>query len=119
MNKIKLKVPPAYRPRLQTVAAKQAGAPSLEAFALHLIDRGLRVYEGAASPSAGSAAVADAGGAAAALGDRLIAVADEQGYSGLDELVEHLLERGLRAYEEPASDPEKLAARLRGLGYID
>ena len=34
-------------------------------------------------------------------------------------LVEHLIRRGLRAYQEPAASPEALAARLRGLGYID
>ena len=109
MSKTKLKIPSTYRGRLHDVAAKQAGAPAPDAFALHLVERGLRVYEGAAAPAAG----------ALPLGDRLLAVADEQGYSGPDELVEHLLERGLRAYEEPESDPAKLEARLRGLGYID
>ena len=54
-----------------------------------------------------------------ALKAQLDHVVDEQGYSSRDELVEHLLLRGLKAYEESAESPEELAARLRGLGYIE
>ena len=50
---------------------------------------------------------------------RLAHAVESQGYASEDELIEHLLLRGLRAYEEPASSPEQLAARLRGLGYIE
>jgi hypothetical protein len=53
------------------------------------------------------------------LGDRLAHAIEEQGYSSQAELIEHLVRRGLRAYLEPAASPEALAARLRGLGYIE
>jgi hypothetical protein len=43
----------------------------------------------------------------------------ERGYASRDEAIEHLLERGLRAYEQPIGDRQKMIERLRGLGYID
>jgi hypothetical protein len=79
----------------------QLGSP--ERAALHFVERGLDRYGPPAGP----------------LGDRIRWAVDEQGYSSEDELVEHLLLRGLRAYEEPVRSSEELAARLRGLGYID
>jgi len=123
MKKFKLKTPPPYRDRLHRVAAQQPRGPTAEAFGLHLVERGLRVYEASGAGAGGAAGSpvlgVGVGSAPVTLGERLARVADEQGYSGPDELVEHLLERGLRAYEEPESDPAKLEARLRGLGYID
>ncbi len=71
----------------------------------HFITRGLSHYE--------TATPADD------LGTRLNAVVVDQGYSSIDELVEHLLQRGLHAYEDAPNDPEQLKARLRGLGYIE
>ena len=100
----KLKIPKSYRARLDATGPKH-GFATAEAFAQHLIERGLRQYS-----------LPDEG---AALEKKLAHVVEELGYSSNDELLEHLLERGLRAYEEPESDPAKLEARLRGLGYID
>jgi hypothetical protein len=97
-----LKLPREYRPRLDT-AAKKHGFTSGEAFANHLIDKGLATYEAEGATQAA----------------KLAFVTDANGYSSEAELVEHLLERGLRAYEDPADDPAKLEARLRGLGYIE
>lgn len=102
----KLEIPVAYRDRLAAAAARRGDGTSVDAFALDLIERGLRVYEEGA-PARGS------------LAERLAVVVEEQGYSGSEELVDHLLERGLGAYESADTDPERLAARLRGLGYID
>ena len=50
--------------------------------------------------------------------ERLRAVAEQHGYSSVEELAEHLLEKGLKAYEQPGGD-DKVEDRLRGLGYID
>jgi hypothetical protein len=102
MNQIK--IPRSYRPRVEDVG-RTHGFPSADAFATHLIDRGLLQY--------------DLPEPIASLGARLSYVVEENGYSSVEELIEHLLERGLRAYEEPERDPAKLEARLRGLGYID
>lgn len=101
----KVKIPKHLRPRLKETGAKH-GHPDPDAFALHLIEGGLKQFEGVFDPDA-------------KLKARLDAVVDERGYSSRDELVEHLLERGLRAYEEPAESREKLEERLRGLGYIE
>lgn len=97
----KRKLPRQYQDRLATTAAR-FGFPSGEAFGQHLVDRGLRAYLPDGDP-----AQAD-----------LARVAEDRGYSSEDELIEHLLERGLAAYEAPG-DLDKLAARLRGLGYIE
>jgi len=102
MGKYKLRIPRNLKGRLADVgAAHKLG--SADETAMHFLNRGLDHYKAPAGD----------------LGDRLSAVVEEQGYSSEDELVEHLLLRGLRAYEEPADSPEALAARLRGLGYID
>lgn len=102
MSKQELRIPRPLRARLRDVAARhQLGAP--EAVALHFVERGLDRYSAPPGP----------------LAVRLSWALEEQGYSSEAELVEHLLLRGLRAYEEPARSPEELAARLRGLGYID
>jgi hypothetical protein len=100
----KIRIPKSYRTRLVEVGRK-FNFPTDEAFAMHLIDRGLRQFQ-----------LPDA---SAALASKIAQVVDDSGYSSADELIEHLLERGLRAYEEPENDPKKLEARLRGLGYID
>lgn len=102
MSKDDLKIPRDLRGRIKDVAARHGlGAP--DAAARHFVDKGLDKY----------------GAPAGALAERLAAAVESQGYSSEAELIEHLLLRGLRAYEEPASTPEELAARLRGLGYID
>lgn len=101
----KVKPPKHLKDRLAAVARAHDFA-SVQALVDHFVDRGLRSYEGEAA----------AGGK---LKSRLGAVVDDQGYSSIDELIEHLLLRGLRAYEDTSGDPAALAARLRGLGYID
>jgi hypothetical protein len=103
-SKMKIKIPKGYRDRLEAVARKH-GFANAETFGEHLVERGLRQH----GPSDGEAPPER----------RLALLVDEQGYASEQELIEHLLERGLRAYEEPESDPAKLEARLRGLGYID
>jgi hypothetical protein len=95
-------IPPSLRGRVADVA-RAHGLGSTRDAALHFIARGLDRY----------------GAPPGDLTARLSHVVEEQGYSSEDELVEHLLLRGLRAYEEPAASTEALAARLRGLGYID
>ena len=97
-----VRVPKPLRARLRDVAARHRLGPP-EAVALHFVERGLDRYGAAPGP----------------LSARLRWALDDQGYSSEAELVEHLLLRGLRAYEEPVRSPEELAARLRGLGYID
>ena len=100
----KVKIPKSYRQRLVEIGRKFK-FDSDEAFAAHLIDRGLRQFE---LPEL-----------SAPLESKLAQVVQDHGYSSVEEVVEHLLERGLRAYDEPETDPKKLEARLRGLGYID
>lgn len=99
----KVKIPKEYKDRLKAAAAKHNFA-SGDAFADHLIEKGLKHY--GADPNA-------------KLSAQLEQVVEDNGYSSTEELIEHLLERGLRAYEEPADDPAALEARLRGLGYIE
>jgi len=99
----KVKAPSSLHPRLKEVG-KQHDLGNLDAVVEHFISRGLQAYDAPKDAS---------------LKKQIDFVVEEQGYSGRDELVEHLLLRGLRAYEENADDPEALAARLRGLGYID
>lgn len=102
MAKLKIKVPKELRGRLKDVAKKHNFA-SADAVVDHFIEKGLATY----SPPAGDLAA------------QMEHITEEQGYSSVDELVEHLLLRGLDAYEVAEDDPEKLAARLRGLGYIE
>ena len=101
--KFKVKPPKALHARLKDVGKKHDMGDADEVVN-HFISKGLMVYEAPEGQS---------------LKKQLDHVVDEQGYSDRDELIEHLLLRGLRAYEEEADDPEALAARLRGLGYID
>ncbi len=103
MGKVKIKPPKELKGRLKDVAKKH-NFDSADALVEHFIVRGLKVYEAPAD---------------APLEQQLEHVSEEQGYSSPQELIEHLLLRGLRAYEEVEDDPEKLEARLRGLGYID
>ncbi len=100
----KLKIPRDYRARLKTTG-RAHGFKGDADFGLHLVDRGLRQYPD--------------GDSEAPLTDRLEAVVDAMGYSSRGELIEHLLERGLGAYETASTDPAKLEERLRGLGYMD
>ncbi len=102
MSKAEVNIPRHLRPRLSDVADKHNLGSAKDA-ALHFVERGLDRY----------------GAPAGALDMRIAHAVESQGYSSEAELVEHLLLRGLRAYEEPTSTPEQLAARLRGLGYID
>jgi hypothetical protein len=100
----KVKIPRSYKGRLKTTG-KANGYKGADDFGLHLIERGVRQYEG--------------GDGDAPLGTRLDDVMDSMGYSSITELIEHLLERGLGAYETASTDPAKFEERLRGLGYID
>jgi hypothetical protein len=104
MAKLKIKVPTDLKKRLKDVAKKHDFA-NVDAVVAHFIDKGLNTYK---VPNK-----------SASVEDRLAWVVDDQGYSSADELVEHLLLRGLGAYEDAPDDPEKLAERLRGLGYIE
>lgn len=102
MSKEDIKVPRELRGRISEVATKH-GLGSAAEVARHFVAKGLDRYGAPSGP----------------LATRLAHAVESQGYSSEDELVEHLLLRGLRAYEQPASSPEELATRLRGLGYID
>ena len=100
----KVKVPRSQRDRVRRIAAEYDQG-SMDVFAMHLVEVGLK-HHGMDDPST-------------KLKARLQNVVDELGYSSREELVEHLIERGLRAYEDPAESREKLEERLRGLGYIE
>jgi hypothetical protein len=102
MSKDQVDIPRYLRARLGDIAGKH-GLGSTQEAALHFVSRGLDRY----------------GAPPGLLVMRIAHAVESQGYSSEAELVEHLLLRGLRAYEEPASSPEQLAARLRGLGYIE
>ena len=100
----KIKVPKGQKDRLKRVATEHKQG-SVDDFALHLVEVGL-THHGMDDKSM-------------KMKLRLQNVVDDMGYSSTDELVEHLIERGLRAYEDPADSREKLEERLRGLGYIE
>lgn len=100
----KVKVPKDLQGRLKD-AAKAHDFDSGDAFAEHLVLRGLKNYE-LPDPDA-------------KLKKQMKWVVEEHGYSSVEELIEHLLLRGLKAYEAAETDPQKLEERLRGLGYID
>ena len=100
----KVKIPRSYKSRLKSTG-KAHGYKGWDDFGMHLIERGVRQYEGGAGDEP--------------LPSRLEEVVDTMGYSSIAELVEHLLERGLGAYETASTDPAKFEERLRGLGYID
>jgi hypothetical protein len=97
-----VRIPKPLRGRVRDVAADHE-LGSADQAASHFVTRGLDHY----------------GAPAGSLSERLAWVVDDQGYSSEAELIEHLIVRGLRAYEAPVGSPEELAARLRGLGYID
>ena len=101
--RFKVKPPKDLQARLKEVGRAHDMGDS-DQVVEHFLSKGLKVYQAPENES---------------LKKQLDYVVEEQGYSGRDELVEHLLLRGLRAYEEESDDPEALAARLRGLGYID
>jgi hypothetical protein len=102
MTRSLVKIPRHLRSRLRAVAARhQLGAA--DDAAAHFVTRGLDRF----------------GTPPGALALRVAHAVSSQGYSSADELVEHLILRGLHAYEEPAADAGELAARLRGLGYIE
>ena len=50
--------------------------------------------------------------------DRAKKAAKTAGYSSLEEFVTHVIEKELTKYESSKAD-EKVAEKLRGLGYID
>jgi hypothetical protein len=102
MKKDAVAIPRAVRDELRDVAARHRLGSAGDA-ALHFVSRGLDQSGAPPGP----------------LAARLAHAVEAQGYSAADELIEHLIRRGLRAYQEPAASPEALAARLRGLGYID
>lgn len=100
----KVKIPRDFKSRLAE-AGKKHDFSSAQEFADHLVGRALPQY-----------GVPDD---ITKLKKQLDWVVEEHGYSDRKELIVHLLERGLRAYEEPAEDPAALENRLRGLGYIE
>ncbi|HET6612367.1 MAG TPA: hypothetical protein VFG83_10270 [Kofleriaceae bacterium] len=104
MSKLKIKVPKDLRPRLKDVG-RAHNLGSMDDVVDHFITRGLKQYD-----------VATDG---VDVGKAIDQVVDDQGYSSAAELIEHLLLRGLSAYEQKDEDPAALEARLRGLGYID
>jgi ferritin-like metal-binding protein YciE len=53
-----------------------------------------------------------------ALYDRLIKCAEIAGYSSVDELIVHILQREAETLENLEDDP-KVEERLRGLGYLE
>jgi len=101
--KFKVKAPKELHARLKDVGNTH-NLGDLDSVVSHFITRGLGAYDAPQDKS---------------LKQQIDYVVEEQGYSGREEVIEHLLLRGLRAYEEESDDPEALAARLRGLGYID
>lgn len=102
MSKDDIKIPRDLHHRLKQVAATHRLGSAQDA-ARHFVVTGLDRY----------------GAPAGSIATRVAHAVESQGYSSDAELIEHLLLRGLRAYEEPTSSPEELAARLRGLGYIE
>jgi hypothetical protein len=50
--------------------------------------------------------------------DRAAAQAEKAGYSGVQEFIEHVLERELARLEEAAT-AEDVTRKLKGLGYIE
>ena len=100
--KTKVKIPRPLKSRLKAVAARHDFA-SIDELAVHFVDKGLTVY----------------GVDGADLCARIDEAVDAQGYASSAELIEHLLVRGLRAYEQVEDDPQRLEERLRGLGYIE
>lgn len=55
-----------------------------------------------------------------ALLQRATELATQLGYSSVDELVTHLIEKALRSHtQDEDGGKDKVEQRLRGLGYID
>jgi hypothetical protein len=52
------------------------------------------------------------------LWDRVKRCSDRAGYSGPEELIEHVLERELAKIEDTQSD-EEIVKKLKGLGYLE
>ncbi len=104
MFKKKIKIPKELIPRLQGVAERHQ-FDSAEKLADFFIDKGVEQF-----------AFVDRTRKVDAQLDQIV---EERGYSSREEVIEHLLLRGLRAYEENEHDPNKLEERLRGLGYIE
>ena len=103
MSKDKVDIPKSLRGRVRDVAAKHALGSAEEA-AMHFVTRGLDHYRAPTGRAQRGS----------------MAWSRTKATRRARELVEHLLLRGLRAYEAAkAGSPEALAARLRGLGYID
>ncbi|SPD73129.1 conserved hypothetical protein [uncultured Desulfobacterium sp.] len=50
--------------------------------------------------------------------DRAKKAAEVAGYSSVEEFIIHIIEKEIARYETPEVD-EKVAERLRGLGYIE
>jgi hypothetical protein len=99
-----VKIPRSYRARLKEVGRKH-DFKGWQDFGEHLLVRGLEQLA--------------KGGAGSDMASAMAEVAEERGYSSVDEVVEHLLERGLAAYDDSGLDRASFEERLRGLGYID
>jgi plasmid stability protein len=98
-----LKPPKELKARLAAAAAPHGYASAEELFET-LLERGLAADAQQGDP--------------AELGARVTVVAARRGYASPGEMIEHLLEQGLAPLEGPG-DEEAVAARLRGLGYIE
>ena len=97
-----VKAPRELKARLKEVG-KEHNIGSVDEVVYHFVTRGLAQY-----------------GVEPTQADQMMdEVVDNEGYGSREELIEHLLLRGLHAYEAPVDGAEKLAQRLRGLGYIE
>lgn len=100
----KIKIPKELMPRLEGVAQRH-DFDSAKALADFFIEKGLATFSFVDTNLK--------------VHEQLDQVVDERGYSSREEVIEHLLVRGLTAYEENEHDPKQLEERLRGLGYIE
>ena len=98
----KVKIPKDLKPRLAD-AAGEHGFDSADAFADHLVDKGLKAY--------------DLPDQSAKLKKKLYFVVEEHGYSSVDEFITHALEKEMAQLEDAQSD-EDIKEKLKGLGYL-
>ncbi len=88
--------------RLATVAAHHS-LGTAESLAEQFVAEGLKAYQ---APEG-------------SVTSQLAFIVNQQGYSSVDEAVEHLLTRGLHEYEEGSLTRQEAEARVQGLGHID
>lgn len=103
-ERVNIKYPKELKRRLRAVAARHS-LGSADDVALEFVRRGLSLHKEL--------------DASAPIHLQLEQATRQLGYSSTDEMIEHLIERALLAYEDAPDDPEALKQRLRGLGYLD